>query len=192
MTVLIHRLAIRAGRALATTPRVRGWVETAAVGAAVGAVGYLLGRRTGLFQPTPAPPPSLAAAASILLTPALGEELWFRAVLTPSRDEQPSHLAALLPSTTAFTAWHVLTALTILPRARRLFLRPDFLALAALEGLACGWLRRRTGSVWPGVVLHWAEVLVWKTWLGGPALADLAQAPGSVGSSSRRHAAISR
>jgi predicted Abi (CAAX) family protease len=134
----------------------------------------------------------LSSALLVLATPALGEELLFRAVLTPSREEQPDDVAALFPSTIAFTLWHVLTALTILPSARPIFLRPDFLAIAALEGLVCGWLRRRTGSVWPGVALHWAEVMVWKTWLGGPDLADLAQAPGKVGSSSRRPRAMSR
>jgi predicted Abi (CAAX) family protease len=77
----------------------------------------------------------------------------------------------------AFTLWHVATALTILPGARATFLRADFLAIAALEGAVCAWLRRRTGSVWPGVALHWAEVMVWKTWLGGPSLGALTAAP---------------
>ena len=183
---------MRAAGALRTVPTARGWAETAALGLLAAGAGYALGRRTGLFRPRPAPPPTLGAALSILLSPALGEELWFRAVLTPSRREQPDEVAGLLPSTVAFTAWHVLTALTILPGARPIFLRPDFLATAALEGLVCGWLRRSTGSVWPAVVLHWAEVVVWKTWLGGPALSALTQTPGKVGSSKRRPRAISR
>ena len=191
MATLPRRLAVRAVRALRAPPTARDWAEAAALGLVAGAVGYAIGRRTGLFQPRPAPLPMVAVALGILLTPAFGEEFWFRGVLTRSREEQPDDLAALLPSTAAFTAWHVLTALTILPGARTTFLRPDFLTLAALEGLVCGWLRRRTGSIWPGVLLHWAEVIVWKTWLGGPDFADLAQTPGKVGSSSRRPLAIS-
>jgi membrane protease YdiL (CAAX protease family) len=47
---------------------------------------------------------------------------------------------------------------------------------AAALGASAAWLRRRSGSVWPAVALHWAGVLVWKTWLGGPTLAGLAGA----------------
>jgi predicted Abi (CAAX) family protease len=28
-------------------------------------------------------------------------------------------------------------------------------------------MRRQTGSLWPAVILHWAVVVVWQTWLGG-------------------------
>jgi hypothetical protein len=28
-------------------------------------------------------------------------------------------------------------------------------------------MKRRTGSLWPAVILHWALVVVWQTWLGG-------------------------
>jgi predicted Abi (CAAX) family protease len=163
------KVAGRAWRAVRTAPSARGWAETLAVAGVVGAIGYAVGRRTGLFQPAPGRP-RLGDALTILVVPALGEELLFRAALTPSRAETPGDLRAIGASTLAFTAWHVLEALTFLPGARRTFLRSDFLALCALEGLACAWLLRRTGSVWPGVVLHWAEVFVWKTWLGGAAL----------------------
>lgn len=194
MTAPPRRLAARAVRALRTAPKAREWAETLALGVLAGGAAYALGRRTGLFRPEAAPLPSLAGALLVLATPAFGEEFWFRGVLTPSRDEQPGDLRAVFPSTAAFILWHVLTALTILPGARATFLRADFLAIAALEGLVCGWLRRRSGSIWPGVALHWAEVMVWKTWLGGPALADLAspQSPGIDGSSSRRPAAMTR
>ena len=174
---LPQRLGTRACKALVVAPTARHWLETLVVGAIAGGAAYALGRRTGLFRPRAGPRPTLAAALIVLATPALGEELLFRAALTPSRDEQRSDLAAILPSTVAFTLWHVATALTILPGARATFLRADFLAIAALEGAVCGWLRRRTGSVWPGVALHWAEVMVWKTWLGGPSLGALTSRP---------------
>ena len=29
-----------------------------------------------------------------------------------------------------------------------------------------GWAR--SGSLWPGVLMHWLAVLAWKLWLGGP------------------------
>ena len=170
----MKRLTARTRLALRTRTSATEWAETLLVGAAAGGAAYAVSRRMGLFRPAAAPIPSLGSALLVLLTPALGEELLFRAALTPSREEERSDIAAILPSTAAFTAWHVLTALTNLPAARPIFLRPDFLATAAIEGLVGGWLRRRTGSVWPGVLLHWAEVMVWKTWLGGPDLADLA------------------
>ena len=48
------------------------------------------------------------------------------------------------------------------PLERRLIL-----ATTAIEGLGCALIRWRTGSLWPAVALHWLEVVVWQTWLGG-------------------------
>lgn len=172
---MVSRAAVRARRAAFAWPGARGWGETLALGAAAGLAGYVLGRRTGLFRPAPGRP-SLVAALGVLIVPALGEELLFRGALTPGREENADDLTAVAGSTAAFTLWHVVEALTFLPGARSTFLRPDFLVLAALEGAVCGWLRRRTGSIWPGVLLHAAEVFVWKTWLGGPPLASLGAA----------------
>ncbi len=64
-------------------------------------------------------------------------------------------------------------ALVILPKAGPLFLRPDFLAWTVALGLVCAVLRRRSGSLWPPVLLHWAAVVAWQGWLGGPGLEAL-------------------
>jgi predicted Abi (CAAX) family protease len=69
--------------------------------------------------------------------------------------------------TAVFTAWHVAEVKTFLPAAEPMFIRPDFLACAAILGLGCGVIRWRTGSLWPGVGLHWLMVTLWQTWLGG-------------------------
>lgn len=163
---VIARGVRRAGRSAATLPSARGWTEALVLGVAAGAGGYALGRRSGLFRPARGRP-SLALALGVLIVPALGEELVFRGALTPDRDEDRSDLRAIAGSAALFTLWHVVEASTFMRGAGPTFLRPDFLALAALEGVVCGWLRRRTGSIWPGVLLHAAEVFVWKTWLGG-------------------------
>jgi uncharacterized protein len=176
------RLARRTWRSSTALPSPRHWAETLALGVAAGAAGYALGRATGLFRPRPGAP-RLADALAVLVVPALGEELIFRGALTPSRDEVRDDVRAVAGSTALFTLWHVLEAATFMRGARATFLRPDFLALAALEGVVCAWLRRRTGSIWPGVLLHAAEVFVWKTWLGGD---DLSRSNDSADTRERR------
>jgi predicted Abi (CAAX) family protease len=108
-----------------------------------------------------------------LLAPGLGEEAPFRGALVPDRRESIRPLTPILLSTTLFCLWHVAEASTFLPKARPLFLRPDFLAWTVLLGLACAVLRRRSGSLWTAVLLHWAAVVVWEGWLGGPGAAEL-------------------
>ncbi|WGM31697.1 CPBP family glutamic-type intramembrane protease [Brevundimonas sp. NIBR11] len=112
-------------------------------------------------------------AATALLIPSLGEEIVFRGLLIPDRGDG-RRLLVLALSVGLFALWHVFEALTFLPGARGLFLRADFLILAAGLGLACGVLRLRSGSLWTAVMLHWSVVVVWKGFLGGPALSDLA------------------
>lgn len=164
-TTVLHR---RLRRAVLTLPTRRGWAETVAAGLIAGWAAYALGRRTGLFTPGAARTGGLARTVlTTFFVPALGEELLFRAAMVPSRAERGSARTAITVSTALFTAWHVLEARTFLRAAAPVFLRPDFLLIAALEGAVCAALLRRTGSVWPGVLLHSAEVVVWKLWLGG-------------------------
>lgn len=170
--MILRRVAL----SLATPPRARDWGEAALAAAVAGGLGYALGRRTGLFQPQRADlRGALGTALLTFVVPALGEELVFRAALIPSRSERPSARAEATLATALFTLWHVLQARTFLRAAAPIFLRTDFLALAALEGAVCALLRRRSGSIWTSVALHWAEVMVWKLWLGGPSLASLAR-----------------
>lgn len=121
-------------------------------------------------------PPDLAGfgerLASTLFIPALGEEAAFRGLFVPDRAAARRPWLALLTVTVAFTLWHGVETL-FLRHAASIFLRPDFLACATILGLVCGLMRWRTGSLWPGVLLHWSAVFVWQTWLGGPGLQAL-------------------
>jgi predicted Abi (CAAX) family protease len=104
---------------------------------------------------------------TVLIAPAIGEEAFFRGLLIPARAETRTPARDLAVATGIFTLWHVFEAKTFLPAAARMFTRPDFLGCAAILGLGCGVIRQRTGSIWPGVALHWLMVTLWQTWLGG-------------------------
>lgn len=164
----VRRYLDRVRRSLTTWPDARGWLLAAIVGAGALALELAIGLWGGFLRPTPGAwsvlPMTLALA---VFAPALGEELVFRGLLTPGRDEGVGPWRAILPSTAVFVLWHVFEALTFMPAAAPVFLRADFLATTAVLGLACGWLRWRTGSLWPAVLLHWLEVAGWQIWFGG-------------------------
>lgn len=160
--------AARVLRALTTRPCRRDWVEFAGIFILVGAVAAPIGLASDLLKLAPRSPVEILKTAAIaLIIPALGEEIPFRGLLVPSRDEAPSAWAATLGSTAVFTAWHGLETLWQ-PQHRALFLRSDFLAWAAWLGFWCAILRRRSGSLWTPVALHWSTVVIWIGWLGGP------------------------
>lgn len=165
---LLHRVR----RTLTTWPTARGWLLTAAVSAVALVVELGIGLWGGFLRPTPGDwsvlPMTLALA---VLVPSIGEEVVFRGLLTPGQEEGVTALRAILPSTAVFVLWHVFEALTFMPAAAPVFLRADFLATTAVLGLACGWLRWRTGSLWPAVLLHWLEVAGWQIWFGGGVVA---------------------
>ena len=163
----------RLSRALTTVPDASGWrfsgLTALATVAVIGAVSAL----SGLAQP--AQPDLTGLPVRLLDTffiPALGEELVFRGLLVADRTETAQPFASLGFATVAFTCWHGVETI-FLRRAAAIFLRPDFLACAAVLGLGCGVMRWRTASLWPAVLLHWAVVVVWQTWLGGPEVAAL-------------------
>ena len=161
-------------RAVKTRPRARDWAELAAAAGALTIVVGPLGFWTGLLASRPRPLGEVAMLAlSALVAPGLGEELPFRGLLVPDRTEADRAWLAIAGSTVLFCLWHVVEATTFLPKAAPLFLRPDFLAWTVMLGLACAVLRRRSGSIWTAVLLHWVAVVAWQGWLGGPGLNDL-------------------
>jgi predicted Abi (CAAX) family protease len=162
LALLLRRLR----HGLTTLPRLRDWLELALAASVLAVIVGPLGLATGLLRWAPRPI-DLVAIAGVFFVPALGEELLFRGPWIPERSEGVSAARPILWTTVAFTLWHVFET-TWLPRAAPLFERPDFLAWTALLGLACAILRRRSGSLWPAVILHWAAVVAWETWLGGP------------------------
>ncbi|WP_184716503.1 CPBP family glutamic-type intramembrane protease [Caulobacter sp.] len=152
---------------LTTLPAQRGWLFCLAVSAITLATMAAIGFTTGLYHLTPAEPGLPLRMLTVLFIPALGEEIPFRGLLTPGPGESRRPWLAIALSTTLYTLWHVVEALTFLPGAASVFLRPDFLLCCAVLGLGCAVMRLKTGSLWPAVGLHWLLVVVWQTWLGG-------------------------
>jgi predicted Abi (CAAX) family protease len=165
---LIAPALARLRRSVVTWPDAQGWAFAGGVGALTLAAMGLLGFSTGLYSLAPARTEGLPLRLlTVLIAPAMGEEAVFRGLLIPDWSETRSPWAILAGATAIFTAWHVAEVKIFMPSAAPIFLRPDFLACAAILGLGCGVIRWRTWSLWPGVGLHWLMVTVWQTWLGG-------------------------
>lgn len=167
MADLGQRYRWRLVDSLRTWPNAREWLACGLISVIILAAMLALGLTTGLYEITATRPGLTLRMVQVLFVPALGEELVFRGLLIPSRRERVSHTWPLRISLALYVAWHVVEALTFMPKAAPVFLRLDFLACCALLGLGCGVMRSTTGSIWPAVVLHWALVVVWQTWLGG-------------------------
>ena len=170
MTLALSALIARVRRAILAVPRPSDWGEMTVGAALLAAVFGPLGFATGLLHWEPRPAAVvLRCAAVVLFVPAMGEELLFRGLPIPDRAEAPRALVPIAGSTAVFTLWHVIETLW-LREEQATFLRWDFLAWAAALGLVCAVLRRRSGSIWPPVVLHWAAVVAWMGWFGGKPL----------------------
>ena len=168
MDKLIDHYRRRVVLALTTWPTPRGWALSAAVGAVTLGVLGAIGFSTGLYALHPANTAHLAfRLVETFIAPAIGEELVFRGLLIPGRAEPSRFFGALVFSTAVFILWHVVEAETFLRAAAPMFLRLDFLTIAATLGVGCALVRRLTGSLWPAVALHWIMVGIWQTWLGG-------------------------
>lgn len=152
---------------LVTLPTPRGWLLCFAVSAATLALMMVIGFVTGLYTLQPTQPGLPLRMLIVFFIPALGEEIPFRGLLTPGPHESSRPKLEIATSTALYTVWHVLEAVTFLKSAAGIFLRPDFLLCCAILGLGCAITKRVTGSIWPAVLLHWALVVVWQTWLGG-------------------------
>jgi len=159
--------ATRLLTSLRTVPSPRGWLFCLAVSVVTLALMMLIGFVTGLYRLQPTEPGLALRMLAVFFVPALGEELPFRGLLTPGPNESNRPRLEIATSTVLYTFWHVFEAVTFLKTAAGVFLRPDFLLCCAVLGLGCAITRRRTGSIWPAVLLHWALVVVWQTWLGG-------------------------
>lgn len=108
----------------------------------------------------------------VMVVPAFTEELVFRGLLVPDKQETRRPVLWIGLAVLAFMLWHVFEALILLPNAQ-LFLEPIFLLSAGVLGLACAIMRYRTGSLWPAVLLHGVLVWLWQTLFGGPDIAQL-------------------
>ena len=153
--------------AIRTLPGARGWLRAGVELLWSGPVLLLAAYLGGLIKLGETA--SLASlpgmSATLFVAPALGEELLFRAALIPR--ENPSWRWVAL-SVVLFVLWHPLQAVTVGPPWASAFLDPWFLVAVAILGTALARIYAATRSIWPCVIAHWATVLVWKAFLGGP------------------------
>jgi predicted Abi (CAAX) family protease len=172
------RLRFRSiGLALRTWPDRRAWAWCGVIFLAYAAIAALVGLAAGFFHfGLPDSPVSklILLPIALLVTPAIGEELVFRAIPLPHPSERRPRayrLASAAIALIAFIAWHPLNGLWT-PRVWPVFSDPVFLTLAALLGAACTRAYLASGSIWPAVLIHWVTVVVWGLLLGGRQLLD--------------------
>ena len=97
------------------------------------------------------------------LTNSLGEEIGWRGYLLPRLESLGMWRASLL-SGFLWGLWHLpMILLTTLyhPDGNRLIVIPLFLLGATILGVFFGYLRFRTGSVWPAAIGHSAQNVFW-------------------------------
>lgn len=105
-------------------------------------------------------PVSALLVASILvirtIATSLGEEIGWRGFLVPALAERMTFLPMVLTSGLIWSVWHVPAILgtEYTSGAPAWFTIPCFTVMVvALSGITA-WLRLRSGSIWPAVVLH--------------------------------------
>ncbi len=106
-------------------------------------------------------------ALILLVVPSLGEEILFRGLIVPPPGQPMPPLVAIA-AVAAFVMWHPLQAVTFGPPWAATFLDPAFLFVVAILGTTLVWMYRRSGSIWPGVIVHWLVVAGWKLVFDGP------------------------
>jgi ABC-2 type transport system permease protein/sodium transport system permease protein len=82
---------------------------------------------------------------SLALVPAAVEELFFRGYLFGAMSRSLRPRDAIIVTAVLFGLFHVLVTDLLVP---------ERLLPSTLLGLVLGWVRWRSGSVWPGMVLH--------------------------------------
>jgi uncharacterized protein len=155
---------------LLAAPSCGQWQQSALIGLAGLAACWVIGLASGLYHWQPKLDWSLVQIALIaFLVPAVGEEVVFRGAMIPLPGEPGNGIGRVCLSTLAYLAWHPLNAALFFPDWLAYFSDIRFLVVTAILGLTCAVLWRRTGSLWPPVLLHWIAVAVWKGFLGAPA-----------------------
>ncbi|WP_233148517.1 ABC transporter permease subunit/CPBP intramembrane protease [Rhodopirellula sp. MGV] len=92
--------------------------------------------------------PAWLLLGCLALTPALIEEFCFRGFLFTSLQKLLSPWKLILATAVLFGLFHVITGNTLLIER--------FLPTTLL-GIILGWLAYRTGSIWPGVLMHFTH-----------------------------------
>ena len=133
----------------------------AAIAAVAAATGF------ARFDPMPFGWIWLRYAVALAIVPSLTEEILFRGLIVPPRD-QPMSPAVATGAVAAFVLWHPLQAVTIGPPWAATFLSPVFLLIVTILSATLVWMYRRSGSIWPGMIVHWLVVAGWKLVFDGP------------------------
>ncbi|TDD06763.1 CPBP family intramembrane metalloprotease [Nonomuraea deserti] len=98
---------------------------------------------------------AIVAGPLLNAIPALGEEWGWRGWLLPRLTSANGMLAGLLLSGAIWGVWHApLTLLGYNYPSLGSWAALVFIGFCVLAGVLIGWLRLRTGSVWPAVVAH--------------------------------------
>ncbi len=156
-SVLWAALAAWAGHGLTLRPRATGLAFTSiglglGTGALSGVVLWLAASRLPVTAPLMPEPASLDApwlallAVVALIAAPIGEELLFRGTLYAGIRAEYGSRPALVAQAAAFALFH---------------LNPVHLMVAAVAGLALGWLREHSGRLWPCVLAHACHNAVW-------------------------------
>lgn len=152
-----------------TKPGRRAWLEMVAVAVAFGLVAAPIALAAGIVHRDLALRPGTLplVAGRALFLPALLEESLFRVMANPHPEEKVSSRALTVAAAASLGLYLVLHPLVgyLLPGGE-VFGTAPFLLLVALLGSGCLWLYRRSGSLWPPLLLHWLVVVAWLA-LGG-------------------------
>lgn len=89
--------------------------------------------------------PTVLLLATLALTPAVIEELCFRGFLFSALSKVLSPWRVIVVTALLFGLFHVLTGGTLLV---------ERFVPSTVLGLILGWIAYRTGSVWPGILMH--------------------------------------
>lgn len=138
-----------------------------------GAIALPYGFRSGFLRPYNAianPVQGVLIVIKILFLPALLEEVFFRVFLLPHPMEGVplgQWWAWAMLSLGLFVLYHLLSAATVYPTAKKTFSDKRFLILMTWLGLVLTVAYRITGSLWVITAIHWVVVVLWLLGLGG-------------------------
>ncbi len=107
---------------------------------------------------------------SRFLFPCFAEELLFRVLILPGKNNHASittQLVLVVLSITVYVASHPLNVILFYKRALKIFTNPFFLLSTSVLGISCTVTYIESGSIWTAVILHWIIVVTWLIVLGG-------------------------
>ena len=133
-------------RALLATPAVMVAMGLAGAAAAYLVEGELINHQLQLFADSPRElPTALSVLVLVGLAVPLAEELLFRGLLFGALETRVSPAVTVGMTAVVFGVYHG---------------EPGPVAACTVMGIALGWMRHRTGSIWPSVTLHAANNLL--------------------------------